>query len=358
MKRSSVILGLILLLGGGRPSPGAAGQPPAKPSSPPDEAPVVGAPSRCRCFRNRTSSTPAPTPSTSGPPLVPGATRTTTSRTRDRAQPGLCDVDPATEPPDGTFEHKLSGRTYRVYRKDGQLRHEEVLRTAEGKEIARVDLPLRYRVGSGHFTRTYAVEVDGFLHESPVTWYAAKNRWDMSPGCDMPRHWSFERPVQIGCVVCHAGRAEPIGESEHRLTLHEKAVGCESCHGPGERHQEFHRTQKLAPGASDPTIVHPGKLSPLARIRPRGVPPQLARAGTRARARDQRLSSGSAAVGFPDPPHLRQQRGWDDGGGSRGAVAPEQVLPGEHESDVRDVPRPARAGQARRPGRVLPAEVP
>lgn len=77
----------------------------------------------------------------------------------------LVDVNPADEPPDGAFEHKLSGRSYRVYRKDRQLWHEEVLRTAEGEEVARVDLPVRYRVGSGHFTRTYLAEVDGFLHE-------------------------------------------------------------------------------------------------------------------------------------------------------------------------------------------------
>lgn len=65
----------------------------------------------------------------------------------------LADVSPADEPPDGAFEHKLSGRSNRVYRRGGELRHEEVLRTAEGREIARIDLPVRYRVGSGHFTR-------------------------------------------------------------------------------------------------------------------------------------------------------------------------------------------------------------
>src|SRR5262245_65587601 len=39
----------------------------------------------------------------------------------------LSDVDPKAEPPDGSFEHKLSGRSYRVVRKDGQIWHEEVL---------------------------------------------------------------------------------------------------------------------------------------------------------------------------------------------------------------------------------------
>ncbi len=173
----------------------------------------------------------------------------------------LSDVDPAAEPPDGSFDHKPSGRSYRVYRQDNQLRQEEVLRTDEGKEIARVDLPVRYLVGSGHFSRTYLVEVDGFLHESPITWYASKKKWGVSPGYDFPVHASFERPVGLDCLACHAGRAETVGDTFHRVTFLEKAIGCENCHGPGSLHQEFHRTNKPVPGEDDPTIVHPGKLS-------------------------------------------------------------------------------------------------
>ncbi len=173
----------------------------------------------------------------------------------------LADVDPAAEPPDGSFEHQLSGRSYRVYRQGGRLRHQEILRTAEGQEIARVDLPVRYLVGSGHFSRTYLVEVDGFLHESPITWYAAKNKWGMSPGYDTPVPASFERPVGLDCLACHAGRAETVGDTFHRVTFQEKAIGCENCHGPGALHQEFHRAGKHVPDGDDRTIVHPGKLS-------------------------------------------------------------------------------------------------
>jgi hypothetical protein len=171
------------------------------------------------------------------------------------------DVDPKREPPDGSFDHVLSGRSYRVYRKDGQLRHAEAIRTAEGKEIARVDLPVRYLVGSGHFSRTYVVEVAGYLHESPITWYASKQKWGMSPGYDVPRQPGFERSIEVSCLFCHAGKVVEEGKAANRLTFHEKAIGCENCHGPGSLHQEFHRTKKLAKGQDDLTIVHPGKLS-------------------------------------------------------------------------------------------------
>jgi hypothetical protein len=173
----------------------------------------------------------------------------------------LAGVNPADEPPDGAFEHRASGRAYRVYRKGGQLRHEEVLRAPDGTELARTDLPVRYRVGSGHFTRTYLVEIDGFLHESPVTWYASKGKWDVSPGFDVPNPPGFERPVRPSCIACHAGHWERAAGRDHSYTLHERAIGCENCHGPGSLHRELRAAGKPAPGGRDLTIVHPGKLS-------------------------------------------------------------------------------------------------
>jgi hypothetical protein len=173
----------------------------------------------------------------------------------------LADVDPKAEPTDGSFDHRLSGRSYRVYRRDNQLFHEEVLRTPEGQEVTRVDLPVRYRVGSGHFTRTYLVEVDGFLHESPITWYTSGTKWDMSPGYDFAEHWGFDRPALLNCVACHAGRAEAADGSLHRIVFHEQAIGCENCHGPGAQHEALRRGRIAAPGEEDLTIVNPGKLS-------------------------------------------------------------------------------------------------
>jgi predicted CXXCH cytochrome family protein len=168
-------------------------------------------------------------------------------------------LDPNAEPPDATFHHAASGRDYRVYRKGNEFRHEELLRTSDGTEISRIDLPVKYLIGSGNFCRSYLIEVDGFLHESPITWYTQKKKWDMSPGYDFPQHWSFERPVRVGCLHCHAGRVEPQGEAVHKMTLHEQAIGCESCHGPGSRHAELQRNGKPPPG-EDLTIVHPGRL--------------------------------------------------------------------------------------------------
>ncbi len=172
----------------------------------------------------------------------------------------LADIDPDREPPDATFEHKPSGRTYRVYRENGKLRHEETLKDAKGKVVAKLDHPVRYLVGSGHFCRTYFVEVDGFLLESPITYYTGRQRYDLSPGYDFAQHWSFERQVTQGCVKCHSGGVAAVGGAVHKHAIREHAVGCESCHGPGSKHAERYRGN-AAPTGPDLTIVNPAKLS-------------------------------------------------------------------------------------------------
>jgi len=173
----------------------------------------------------------------------------------------LAEADPAAEPPDVAIRHAPSGRTYRLYQKGGKLWQEEAVRAEDGKVMARLDLPVRYGIGSGHFSRSFLTEVDGFLYESPITWYAATRKWDMTPGYNAPRHWGSERPIKVTCLVCHVGRVEETAGAVHRLTVHELAIGCENCHGPGSLHAARYRGQPPPAGDEDWTIVHPAKLS-------------------------------------------------------------------------------------------------
>src|SRR5262245_15300935 len=111
----------------------------------------------------------------------------------------MAEVDLDREPPDAQFDHVLSKRRYQVCRKDGRLWHRELLLTGAagkadiGDEIVLSEFPLKYVVGSGRHSLTYLVEADGFLVESPVTWYTSKQAWGMSPGYDKPNHSAFER---------------------------------------------------------------------------------------------------------------------------------------------------------------------
>lgn len=179
----------------------------------------------------------------------------------------LAEVDLDREPPDGTFDHHPSRRRYEVARRDGRLHHRELLLADGAEPLLLSDYPVKYVVGSGRHSLTYLVETDGFLVESPVTWYASRKAWGMSPGYDGPEHLSFERAVGEGCLDCHAGRAVARDRSLHRMDVLETTIGCERCHGPGSLHVARHTAppEPASPGApasatGDETIVNPARL--------------------------------------------------------------------------------------------------
>jgi Flp pilus assembly protein TadD len=172
----------------------------------------------------------------------------------------LAGVELDAEPPDGEFDDPQSQRHYRIYRKSGEFHHEESIRTASGEPLVLADLPVSHVIGSGRFSRSYIVERDGFLFESPATWYAARPGWGLSPGYD---HYNlgFQRPVELKCLACHAGRFEPVEQSPQRVTLHAQAIDCERCHGPGELHAEQRKAGLAAAfEGADLTIVNPARL--------------------------------------------------------------------------------------------------
>ncbi len=173
-------------------------------------------------------------------------------------------VDLAQEPPDGVFDHVSSRRRFQIRRQGGELWHRELLLTESAEEVVLAEHPVKYVVGSGRHARTYLADADGFLVESPATWYPSRAAWGVSPGYDRPDHWGFSRPVGEACLFCHVGRAEAVGASLHRMDVTEVAIGCERCHGPGSLHVARHASPGRdgeSAAAIDDTIVNPSHLS-------------------------------------------------------------------------------------------------
>jgi predicted CXXCH cytochrome family protein len=170
-------------------------------------------------------------------------------------------VDPAREPADGAYFHEPSGKRYEVQRREGQMWHREFLR-AGGEDLLLQEFPVKYVTGSGRHALTYVVETEGFLVESPITWYASRQAWGMSPGYDRPNHSGFQREVGEMCLVCHAGQVEPIDRSLQRVRVLEASIGCERCHGPGSLHIERRSGTEAVKTeeAIDHTIVNPAHL--------------------------------------------------------------------------------------------------
>lgn len=173
-------------------------------------------------------------------------------------------IDAAFEPPNATMDHLLSQRRYQVLRKDGRLTHRELLLDGQADQVILAEYPLQYVIGSGRHARTYTAEADGFLVESPLTWYASRQSWSLSPGYDRADQEGFQRVINARCLFCHAGQVETIEDSVHRFQIREAALSCERCHGPGSlhlaRHSVIGAAWKPADGLDD-TIVNPAHLS-------------------------------------------------------------------------------------------------
>src|SRR5207244_12711950 len=90
---------------------------------------------------------------------------------------------------------------YLVERGDGRVVHRERRRDAQGRVVTELAAEVQLAVGSGTRGRTYLVNRDGYLFQSPVSWYTQHGRWDLTPGLDPAEH--FDRPARADCLFCH-----------------------------------------------------------------------------------------------------------------------------------------------------------
>jgi predicted CXXCH cytochrome family protein len=191
-----------------------------------------------------------------------------------------------------------------VERRGGRVYHKVVYRDAAGKAIPGLgpaEAEVAFAMGSGAQGRSYLVNRDGYLFQSPISWYhhtraglagtgagtagvlaapagegpllaasalfpGRAGDWDLSPTY-RERFQHFNRPILDRCVYCHADGATPVEGADNRYRLDPgglRPIGCERCHGPGELHVRSRRRGD-DPGAVDRTIVNPRHLGPALR---------------------------------------------------------------------------------------------
>ena len=124
---------------------------------------------------------------------------------------------------------------------------------------------LGWFVGSGRVARSYLSALDGFLFQSPVSYYSAGSRWDLSPGYQQHDSVHLTRAVGTGCLQCHASRLQPVTGTQNGFAPQpflEGGISCERCHGPGKNHVTRMSSGK---GAGSAGIVNPVKLDPARR---------------------------------------------------------------------------------------------
>lgn len=166
-------------------------------------------------------------------------------------------------------ESRVTGkkRYFQVESHAGKMVHHERMTDSHGDLIYDQAIPMDFVVGSGKRARAYLFQEDRLLFMSPLNWYTQAAKWDLAPGYapDDPRR--FDRRVTDECLGCHAGRVAPAGRSLNTYReppFHEMAIGCESCHGPGEKHIALRASTKDLADGMDP-IVNPSRLAPAER---------------------------------------------------------------------------------------------
>ena len=156
---------------------------------------------------------------------------------------------------------QAQGLEYSVERRGDRVFHKETKRDASGKVVSQVEAEARHAIGSGEQAIAFLLERgDGHLFESPITWYSAKQKWDLSPGYERD-NLHFERFIKPACLFCHSNQFDHVEETENRYRqpiFQGHAIGCERCHGPGELH--IRKPEHV--GDELPNIVNPASSNP------------------------------------------------------------------------------------------------
>ena len=79
-------------------------------------------------------------------------------------------------PPGGDGEggpprFEVKGLLYSVESQGDRVIHQETRRNAAGETLYKIEAEVKYAIGSGRQAFSYLIERDGFLFESPITWY-------------------------------------------------------------------------------------------------------------------------------------------------------------------------------------------
>lgn len=120
-----------------------------------------------------------------------------------------------------------------------------------------------YIVGSGQHTNSHILNINGYLHQAPITFYTQKGRWDLAPGFEKGSNSRFDRKIEMECMTCHNGYPELVEGSFNKYAKVATGIDCERCHGPGSIHIANKKNADIIDTATsiDYSIVNPKKLS-------------------------------------------------------------------------------------------------
>jgi len=121
---------------------------------------------------------------------------------------------------------------------------------------------ISYVIGSGQHTNSHLINENGYVYQTPITFYTQDGKWDMAPGFDNGANSRFSRIIASECMTCHNHLPVPVKGAQNKYEQVPTGIECERCHGPGE----IHVKEKLAGEIIDTSkyidysIVNPANL--------------------------------------------------------------------------------------------------
>jgi hypothetical protein len=138
-----------------------------------------------------------------------------------------------------------------IYRQWKMTSHARMLRNAKedpsavladnfAEEIPFTKDDIDFTLGS-HWIQKYLTKIEGEMYILPKFWNIVEGEWEPYS------IWNWRsRPYSHHCNWCHS-----VGYDTDAKTFVEESIGCEACHGPGQKH---------ADSAEAADIVNPAKL--------------------------------------------------------------------------------------------------
>jgi hypothetical protein len=136
------------------------------------------------------------------------------------------------EPGHNPFE--ALGSWFRIDREGSRTQHRRTRLGPDGRPAAELEWEVHHVIGSGGHGRSYLTHRDGYLFQTPISWYTQKKLWDLSPGFG-PLQLTG-RAVSPDCFFCHTNRVQYVEGSVNRYTepvFDGHGIGCQRCQPGG-----------------------------------------------------------------------------------------------------------------------------
>jgi tetratricopeptide (TPR) repeat protein len=159
----------------------------------------------------------------------------------------------------------IGGFQFAAEQTAGRMFHSVTRADSHGRVLCASRAEVQFAIGSGTRGRSYVIDREGFLFQSPLSWYSATQTWGLSPHRQTAGELLY-RPIQDQCLFCHCNTVTPVEHTvnHYREPIVADAIGCERCHGPGGVHVRLHQEQAEV-SLNEEAIVNPRRLNPTER---------------------------------------------------------------------------------------------